>query len=443
MMALSILKWYGLANGTVIQEIAVTLFIGFIGCLPFFLDIFLYKYIKGFKGSLLLPLAFATFEMLFSFTFFSNLDSIAVTQVENETLMQLASLFGTYSITLMVIWFGTTLLYILERWEVDHKFVKKPLIIYTSLLILGLIYGGLRLAFADTHVPTVKMAITTGTYVGNFTINPDSLSLENNIQSMEKLTKVAASGGAEMIVFNEEAYIVKDTDLDKMLNATSQAAIQNNIFVLMALEVEDTDRSLQGLGENQLYLYDNHGNIVFIYDKTHLVPGVETGRYVKGTNPIPNRLIELPGGKKIKISTVICLDSSYVGYIREGLESDTQVFIVPTWDWEAIDFYHNNWVIYRSVENGITTLRATYDGYSTVIDPYGRTLMVSDTDSSGYENVSFSNVPLKRIFTLYHVLGFILDWFYLVGLLGIILFDPLNRRFKITEQLKLKFKKKK
>lgn len=132
--------------------------------------------------------------------------------------------------------------------------------------------------------------------------------------------------------------------------------------------------------------------------------------------------MKLPSGKEIKIASVICNDSNFVSFVRGGIERDTQVFLVPTWDWEPIDDYHNKWVIYRSIENGFSMVRSTYDGYTTATDQYGRVIMTCDTDSVGYEHVSFADVPVKRLFTIYKAAGMIIDWMYpvlLVLLLGI------------------------
>lgn len=185
-------------------------------------------------------------------------------------------------------------------------------------------------------------------------------------------------------------------------------------------KITTTDNSLRGLGENRVIFIDSEGEIQFNYEKTKLVPGLEDEEYIAGNGIIPNVSIELSNGNQVKLAAVICMDSNYVGYIRDGVKSDTEILLAPSWDWKPIDDYHNRWVIYRSVENGFSTTRSTYDGYTTAIDPYGRVLMTSHTDNTGYENVVFSDVPIMRVHTLYSKIGFVIDWCYLLGLVLVV-----------------------
>lgn len=416
MILLSIPKWYGMAAGSQLEQFYIPALLTWLYSVPFILDSYFYKKVGGYKACFLLPLGYATVEFVMSLLFFSTLDSFAVTQFGNEPLMQLASVLGTYGISFLVVWFSTTVMFVIEKYEETKKILKEPIAVYLTVLFIVLSFGGFRLAFIDTTVSTVKIAVTTGNNVGVYTSDPPQRPIDDCIASMLKDVQTAAGGGAELIHFCEEAFIVSADNKDKMISATEQAAIKNHIDILMALGVENP----KGLNENKLYYIDHEGNEVFEYEKSHLVPGVETGEYLQGDGHIPNYKVTLQSGREIKLATVICMDSNFVGFIREGTESDTQILLVSTWDWKAIDDYHNKWVLYRSLENGFSTIRSTDDGYTTAIDPYGRELMIYSTDHSGRANVSFVNIPMERFVTPYKAIGFIIDWFYPVGLLLLI-----------------------
>ena len=419
MLGVAFIKWYGVGGGSLLQEFLLGFINGIVYYLPFAADSLFYKKAGGFKATLILPLSFASLDFFMSLTPVACSDSLSASQAGNLPLAQFASLAGVYGITFLIVWFASAAMYAYEHSD-DKKAVHLSIRVYALVMALVLIFGGVRLAFAPTDCLTVKMAMTTGIENGDFTEDNETLPVETSVASMEKSVKTAAESKAELVQFNEEAFTVHDTDLEKMLSSVKRSATENNIAVLIGLEIEDTDGSNNGLGENKLYLVNHKGEIVFAYDKAHLVPVVETNDYIKGDGKIPNVDLALPGGEEISVAAVICMDSAFTGYIRDGVDADTQVYFVSAWDWEPIDNYQDNWVVYRSIENGFTTMYCTYDGLLTTFDQYGRSIMRNDTDSIGFENVIIVDAPVKRVHTLYKACGFILDWCYPAALLLII-----------------------
>ena len=427
MAGLAFIRWSGVGGGSPLQEFLLGFINGIVYYLPFLADSLFYKKVKGFKATLILPLSFASLDFFMSLSPLSCSDSLSASQAGNLPLMQLASVAGVYAITFLIAWFASAAMYAFEHRE-NRKNIDLSIRAYAAVMVLVLVFGGARLAFAPTDCPTVKMAMTTGIEIGNFNEANETVPVEDCIASMEKSVKTAAESKAELIEFNEEAFTVSDKDLEKLLSSVKRSAVENNIAVLIGLEIEDTDNSNNGLGENKLYLVNHEGEIVFAYDKAHLVPVVETNKYIKGDGKIPNVKLTLPCGKEITLAAVICMDSAFTGYIRDGVDADTQVCFVPAWDWEPIDNYQNNWVVYRSVENGFTTMYCTYDGLLATFDRYGRSVTRNDTDSVGFENVVIVDAPVKRVTTLYKACGFILDWCYPAALLLIILSGFIKKR---------------
>ena len=431
MVAIAYVKWHGVGGGSLLQEFLLGFINGIVYYLPFLTDSLFYKRVKGYKATFILPLSFATADFFMSLSPVANSDCLAASQAGNDSIMQLASLCGVFGITFMLVWFSTSVMYVFENYK-DVKKYRFAIKIFVVFMVGVLGLGGARLALAPTDVPSVRMAMTTGINIGDFTEDSTTLPVEKSISSLKKSVKTAAEGGAELIEFNEEAFTVYDTDLDSMLSALKQSAFENNIAVLLGLEIEDTDNSNNGLGENKAYLVDPKGEIVFAYDKTNLVPVVETNGYIKSNGKVPNEELTLPSGMTIKVASVICMDSAFSGFVRDGVDKNTDLFLVPAWDWEPIDNYQDNWVVYRSIENGFTTMYCTYDGLLAVFDQYGRTVTRNDTDSVGFEHVVFAEVPIKRVHTFYKAFGFIIDWCYPAALLLIIASGFIKKR-KETE----------
>ena len=427
MLGVAYIKWSGVGGGSLLQEFLLGFINGLVYYLPFLADSLFYKKVKGLKATLILPLSFASLDFFMSLTPLACSDSLSASQAGNLPLMQLASLAGVYGITFLTAWFASAAMYTFEH-SAGKTDADLSLRVYAAVMALVLAFGGVRLAFSPTDCPTVKMAMSTGIEIGSFTEETETLPVVTSVASMEKSVRTAAESKAELIQFNEEAFTVFDTDLEKMLSSVKRSAVENNIAILIGLEIEDTDNSNNGLAENKLYLVNHKGEIVFVYDKAHLVPVVETNNYIKGDGKIPNVGLTLPSGNEITLAAVICMDSAFTGYIRDGVDADTQVYFVSAWDWKPIDNYQDNWVVYRSVENGFTTMYCTYDGLLTTFDQYGRSITRNDTDSIGFENVVIVDAPVKRVPTLYKTCGFIIDRCYPAALLLIIVCGYVKKR---------------
>ena len=429
MVLLSGVKWYGSAGGTAAENIAAGLALGLIPCAALLLDYFFARKSGSFAATLIYPLSFAVVEFIMQLTPATTIGSISATQTGNDPLIQLVSVFGSYGVSVFVTWFGSVFLYVLDaRREMPEK-AKKAALLYLAVFVAVFSFGGMRLAFSDFTVPNVKVALTTGPYTGDFISDSFlDISFDENAASLKESVQTAAAGKADILLFCEEAFCIADEHETAMLEAAVEAARENIIFVLIGLEVEDEDSSQNGMVDNVEYLLDNHGEVVWKYNKAHLTNFVEPGHVSEGDGMIPNRIVTLPSGKQVKLASVICMDSDFPTYIRDGLDNDTEIFLVPTWDWATIRAFHTKWVELRAVENGVSFVRSCMDGASTATDPYGRVIMHSDTAGSGYENVVFAEVPAKAVFSVYKVIGPVIDWVYVGGLAALIAISAIRKK---------------
>lgn len=418
---ISALKWYGMVDGNFYVKFISGVVLGICFFIPYFIDNKFYNKVKGFKATLIFPLSFATIEFLMSTMPMGELESLAATQTDYTSLIQLAAFIGTYGISVIVSWLASTIIYIADYVKEKKKMPYKVSIIYLTTLIIILFIGGLRVATPLSGVKNVKIAVTTGIENGTALTADKDFPVETHIKSMKKSIVKASTGGADMIVFNEEAFTVLNDDLEDLLKEGKKTAKEKNIFVILPVEIEYEDENK--LSENCLYIIDNKGKELYKYTKTKLVPLFETSEYVVGDGNVPNINVTLPSGNKIKLSTVICMDSNFTWFIRDKVDNDTELLIVPSWDWKPIDKFHNNWTIFRSIENGFTIVRSTYDGYSAVFEPYGQIYGLSHTDYSGFENVIIYETPVKSRFTIYKYIGPFIDWMYPISLV-LLLISP-------------------
>ena len=428
---LSAVKWGGAAGGVVVENILTGAVLGFLAAVALIVDRALYDRVGGFKATFIYPLVFVVIEFVMQLTPAATLGPISATQTGNDPMIQIASVFGSYGITFLVVWFSTVLMYVIDIQKKDQRRAIRAGALFLVVFLCLFFYGETRLALSDVGTKNVKLAMTTGPYMGNFmTSYEENLPVEENIRSMRQSVDTAVAGKADILLFCEEAFCVSDVDEAAILAETARAAKEENIFILLALEVEDTDGSRDGKTENVEYLFDNNGEQVWKYYKSHLTNFIETHTVVKGDPVMPQATVKLPNGAEVKVASVICMDSDFPTFIRDEMENDVDLLLIPTWDWAEIRAYHTKWVELRAAENGVCLARSCMDGVSTATDSYGRVIMLSDTAGAGYENVIFAEIPARDVFAFYKHIGPVVDWCYVAGLAALIVVGIVKKKPK-------------
>ena len=268
-ICISALKWYGMVDGNFYIKFFSGIALGICFFIPYFIDEHFYKKVDGFKATLIFPLSFATTEFFMSTMPMGELESIAATQTDYTSLIQIAAFIGTYGISVIVSWLSSTVLYIVDYVKEKKKIPYKASIMYLSTLIIVLFIGGLRVAMPLNNVKNVKIAVSTGIKNGTALTAAKNFTVEEHIKSMKNSIIKASTGQADMIVFNEEAFTVINTDLSKLKNKAKEYAKENNIFVILPLEIEYKEE--KKLSENCLYIIDNKGKELYKYTKTSTI----------------------------------------------------------------------------------------------------------------------------------------------------------------------------
>jgi len=407
------IKWDPINDEPGFMNIVVAGTYALIKSIPYIIEHFTYKIIKGFKSTLILPLAYVSLDLILLLTPLSNFGNIASTQSSFLPLIQTASLFGSLSITFLVIWFSSIIVYVLEllyKRENKRKTIL-PISLYSSIFVGLMIFGSIRISTSSNN-PTIKIAYTT---VMNQSSKDITIPLINSYLSKASL------GGADMLVFNEEAFKVKESEETDFLESIKISCNSNNIYTLITykLYVDEVYHY------NKLALVNNNKEIVFEYNKTHLVPESESD-VIKGDNKIPNKIVTLPSGVEVKLASVICMDSDFIHYVLNGMDNDSGLLIIPTWDWEAIDNYHTFNIIYRGIENGCNLIRVTHDGYSSISDHLGRITTFTNSDDYDGSEILYSQAKFNSEFTLYKYIGPYFDWLYPISLLGLVTYGIVN-----------------
>jgi apolipoprotein N-acyltransferase len=183
---------------------------------------------------------------------------------------------------------------------------------------------------------------------------------------------------------------------------------------------------------NSAVLLDGHGKRVFSYDKVHLVPfgeyepfplihrvvttlSEEVGGFRRGSS---YSVGQLPNGHRFGV--FICYEAIFPGEVRRFTARGAELLVNISNDgWfgrSAAPDQHLRMARVRAVENRRWLLRATNNGYTVAIDPYGRIVAQLPTDVRAALDAPYD---FRTDRTLYVRWG---DWFAWLSVLTSIVF---------------------
>lgn len=373
------------------------------------------------------PATVAVCEFFIDNPFVSVMTSLSVSQFWNLGLMQFASITGVVGVSFIVTFLACVVNYI---WE--NGLVKKTIVcacVYGIALVMITGIGMSSVKLITTGDETVRVATSAYCSV-MFADSPDIL-LQYEGSTSEKLTKAsidiidkavkdAAYNRASVLVFPETAFWgVGNNNTDELLNEVCRIAKENSINILLPVaiypvdETPDEDNLLlfaekikkatidSGKKEiNTLNFIDCNGNLVNTYRKNHLVPVVEEPFTERGDGKTP--VIEIDG---VKYTYLICADYTSNKYAYNGREAD--IFLNPSYDWGAFQYFTSYGVQARAIECGFSVLRNPIDGNIFLYDCYGRPLHMSNA-MNVHEGMLYLDIPKEGRQTFYGKTG---NWF--------------------------------
>ena len=380
--------------------------------IPYMVDRFLYSNIKGFSATLIFPAINVIVEFL-NTTFLGSWGSFAYSQSGNLPLLQIMSITGMWGVTFLVLWFGSVINFI---WENNFEItkIKKEVVLYCSILLFVLFFGGARILFDDPESKTVR--IDTYTPAKEFAPYSEVLNSKGISSSLElaikdrkalkemldtmhsdmlKSTRNIARSGAKIILWPEGGTRVLMEDEENFLKSAAQLAEEEKIYFLPAyLSLPEKNPGINA--ENKSVMLSPDGNRVFTYLKTHPVPG--------SSDKQGDAIIPYNETKYGRIGTAICYDMDFTYLINKAGKQKIDIMLVPSWDWKAIDPLHTNMASFRAIENGFSLVRATGEGLSIAVDYHGKVLSRMDYFTSENQMMS-AQVPITGVRTIYSFVG--------------------------------------
>lgn len=372
------------------------------------------------------PAAVAVAEFFIDNPFVSVMTSVSVSQFWNIGLMQLASVTGVVGVSFVVTLCASVVNYI---WEDGlNKKTAMNAVIYAIVVVMITGIGMSSIQKITTADRTVRVATSvdnTNLLAENMDIleKYDGTSMEKiigaSLDIIETRAEGAAYNGASVLVFPEDAFTCTEDKTEYFLGEVKKIAKENNVNILFPLlrfpdvDVQDDGDALNyvvqlearvaesGLKKtNTLNFIDRNGELLNTYVKNHLVPVVEEPFTVKGDGKTP--VIEVDG---IKYTYLICADYTSNKYAYNGREAD--IFLNPSYDWEAFQYFTSYGVQARAIECGFSVLRNPVNGKIILYDYYGRPLHMANV-MNVHTGMIYLDVPTEGRQTFYGMTG---NWF--------------------------------
>ncbi len=365
---------------------AACLLFGGIWAFPFIVDRLLHHRLDGRVSTFLWPLLMVTINFFLA----SYLPNLAHSQIEYLSLIQIVSITGMGGLVFLIYWFAATLNRIWES-GFEWTLAKREGGIILGALILAVVFGEARLAFANSQPETVQ--------VGMINLRRNRLdSLDNFdpkiVRELFAASKKAVDAGAKVIVWSEANADIPIAYEHELVELGKAFAKENQIFLFMSFRSFST----LSMNENKTIGIAPSGDIVVDYLKSHPVLVLEAGTK-KGDGEVATADIN-----GIRTGHVICYDMDFPSFIRQAGARDVDILFAPTGDWREVRFLHAASARFRAVENGCSLVRPTIQGLSIATDPYGRMLAYHDY----YSNTSrliVVGVPSRGVRTVYAMCG--------------------------------------
>ena len=310
----------------------------------------------------------------------------------NLGLLQIATLTGIYGLSFLAAGFNALLTWVVA----SKKMALKQRIVIASAAAAVLV---IAMLFGPRLVPEAKPEHFARAVQLNFPEAPEYPSdwFAKNALQLDEVSKLSLAPSAEnpdLLVWPEAPapFSFEDPQFSKL--ASKLAIHFGHPFLAGSIEwktpVDPSDKLPPGrlAPYNSAVLVDPQGQRVFVYDKIHLVPfgeyepfplihkvvtsvSEEVGGFHKGNK---YAVAQLPGGRTFGV--FICYEAIYPGEVRRFAVNGAQLLLNISNDgWfgrSAAAEQHLHMVRVRAVENRRWIVRATNNGYTVSVDPYGR-----------------------------------------------------------------------
>lgn len=308
-------------------------------------------------------------------------------QVSVTPVAQVASVFGVYGLSGMLVATSGALAYaLLGGW----RRAVPALGAVAAIVAAATAWGAWRVARGDLVAGGATLPV--GIVQGNVEQDRkwDQRFATEIFSRHVDLTRRAAAQGATLIVWPESS-----TPFTFEAHAESTAAIRGTALASgawMLIGSNQVDPGAPPRYYNAAFLVDPMGDTAGVYRKMHLVP---FGEYVPLRRalfflaPLVESVSDFSAGDTLAllpvdghpVSVAICYEVVFPHLVRDAVRRGSRLLVTLTNDaWygrSSAPFQHFEQARLRAVEQGRYLVRAANTGISGIVDPYGRVVQES------------------------------------------------------------------
>jgi len=353
----------------------------------------------GIKAAFSLPVAWVAFDYIRSFLFSGFAwDMLGHSQFRTLPLIQIADLAGVYGITLLIV-LANIVLYRALR-AVSGAGVPYP--VKSALLLLLLLISTLYYGFSRLNEPhltrgkPLRVALIQGNIPQDVKWSPEFR--ERTVDTYDRLSREAARGGVDLIVWPESA--VPFFFQDEPLQAERLRGLARDLhsWLLFGSPAHEL-RNGRSTFLNSAFLLSPMGETVGRADKLHLVPlgeYIPLGKYLTFINKLVvgigdfspgERAVVLDAGET-KLGVQVCYEVIFPELARRYVNAGARVLVAITNDaWfgrSSAPYQHLAIATFRAVETRTPLIRAANTGVTAIVDQNGYIRTMTGLFVEGY-----------------------------------------------------------
>ncbi len=308
----------------------------------------------------------------------------------------------------------------------------RPWILLAAAGLLPTLLGVLR----ARSIPLVDGPVVgvVGTHIPPELRGNPSLGMGEGLKQIDQAVRTLEPGGIDLLVLPEGTipFVLQVREATAPLKSLQTLASTLKTPILFGALGRVAVQDSWGHPTNSAYLLLPSGGEPQRYDKVRLVPGMEVGRYHRGST---ESTLRAPG---LALGPLICYESLFGDLGRRRGNDGAQLLVNLSSDiWFGGEGtllggiflrQHPAHLVLRAVENRIPVARAANGGISLLLDPLGQVLAREGPSAGG---IARARVPLFEGKTLFSRTG---DWVGMgSAILCLLLLLPLPGRGKPEE----------
>jgi len=340
----------------------------------------------GIKAAFTLPIAWVAFDFIRSFLFSGFAWAmLGHSQFRTLPLIQIADLAGVYGITLLIVLANIVLYRALRALSgATVPYPVKSAVVLLFLLCATLFYGFNHLNKTEPdHGKPLRIALIQGNIPQDVKWSP--AFREQTINTYERLTREAAKGGVDLIVWPESAVPFFFQDEPREAARLRNLARELNACLLFGSPAHEL-RNGKSTFLNSAFLLSPHGETLGRADKLHLVPlgeYIPLGRFLTFINKLVVGIGDFSPGESAvpldtgntKLGIQVCYEVIFPELARQYVQAGARVLVAITNDaWfgrSSAPYQHLAISTFRAIETRTPLIRAANTGVTAIVDHNG------------------------------------------------------------------------